>query len=132
MLLSLEKLKQLNDKKIYSDIEYAAHKLKIIDGLKDKIIQVPVEVFLGDLIPLMDAEVLTKDEMDRIKNVLNKSFDNVAYENTHPESNQTTNIESDSELMGKYGITYENNKYCFKGYKYDRLSDAVSYAKLQN
>lgn len=38
---------------------------------------------------------------------------------------------SDAEAMGKYGITLQNGQYVFESYRYDRLSDAISYAKRQ-
>lgn len=38
---------------------------------------------------------------------------------------------SDSEQMAKHGIRFDGEKYCFREYRYDRLSDAISYAELQ-
>mgnify|MGYP001828355725 FL=1 len=39
--------------------------------------------------------------------------------------------EEDKKVMEKYGITYEQRTMFFwKDYKYERLADAVSYAKL--
>jgi len=39
--------------------------------------------------------------------------------------------EEEKELMERYGITYEQNTvYYYMGYKYDRLQDALKYAKL--
>lgn len=39
--------------------------------------------------------------------------------------------EEDEKVMEKYGITYEQRSVFFwKDYKYERLSDAVNYAKL--
>jgi len=35
----------------------------------------------------------------------------------------------DTELMSRYGIVIEEEKYRFGKYKYDRLADAVAYAK---
>ena len=45
---------------------------------------------------------------------------------TIPESNA-----SDSDLMEKYGISFQNGVYNFGGYRYEKLSDAVNYAKRQ-
>jgi len=39
---------------------------------------------------------------------------------------------SEEELMEKYGITFENEKYIFKTYRYDKIEDAVSYASQTN
>jgi hypothetical protein len=36
------------------------------------------------------------------------------------------------KLMAKFGITKEANQYVYRGYRYDRLEDAVNYAKRQN
>ena len=39
--------------------------------------------------------------------------------------------EQDKTLMAEYGITCTVNKvYVYKGYRYDRLSDAFSYARI--
>lgn len=35
----------------------------------------------------------------------------------------------DDELMKKYNISFENEKYIYQEYKYDTLKDAVKYAK---
>jgi hypothetical protein len=38
--------------------------------------------------------------------------------------------EQDKKLMAEYGITSTVKKvYTYKGYRYDRLSDALSYAR---
>ncbi len=38
----------------------------------------------------------------------------------------------EQSLMEKYGITYSNEKYKYKTFKYDRLNDAVNYARSQS
>ena len=43
---------------------------------------------------------------------------------------QTVNI-SEQILMDKYGVTFSNDKYVYKEYKYDMLQDAINYAKKQ-
>lgn len=40
-------------------------------------------------------------------------------------------VTSDAELMAKYGITYDGEKYHYRSYRYDELSAAVNYAKAQ-
>jgi hypothetical protein len=35
---------------------------------------------------------------------------------------------SDRQLMTELSISFENGRFVFEGYRYDRLSDAVSYA----
>ena len=36
------------------------------------------------------------------------------------------------DLEKLYGISFDGEKYQFAGYRYDKLADAVSYAKLMN
>jgi hypothetical protein len=38
--------------------------------------------------------------------------------------------EAEQNLMKKYGIKYENEKYHYKSYQYDTLENAINYAKL--
>lgn len=38
---------------------------------------------------------------------------------------------SDAQLMDAYGISFENERYTYGEYKYEKLADAVNYAKLQ-
>lgn len=47
------------------------------------------------------------------------------------QDSDTTQIETDHELMDKYGITYADDKYHYKEHRYADLKDAVSYAKKQ-
>lgn len=35
------------------------------------------------------------------------------------------------EKMAQYGITHDGSQYCFGSYRYDRLQDAINYARLQ-
>jgi hypothetical protein len=37
-------------------------------------------------------------------------------------------VETDGQLMARYGISQVGTQYVYRGYKYDRLHDAVSYA----
>ena len=37
----------------------------------------------------------------------------------------------DASEMARYGITFDGKKYQFQTFRYDRLSDAISYAKRQ-
>jgi len=39
---------------------------------------------------------------------------------------------SDGELMATYGISFDGKQYGYAGYRYDRLADAVNYARSQN
>jgi len=41
-----------------------------------------------------------------------------------------THEETENDLMLRYGITYENEKYLYKSYKYDTLEHAINYARL--
>lgn len=40
--------------------------------------------------------------------------------------------EDDQVLMAKYGISFEDWRYKYQDYRYDRLADAVNYASSQN
>lgn len=40
--------------------------------------------------------------------------------------------ETDQVLMTKYGIIFEEWRYKYQDYRYDRLADAVNYASSQN
>ena len=54
---------------------------------------------------------------------------------THSDS--TASIEaapvelSHDQLMSKYGLSHDGEKYIFEGHRYDRIEDAVAYAKSQ-
>ena len=72
LLLSLEKLWQLNEKEIITDIEYSARKMKLIEDLEKRILSDSPENFLGALIPLLDKGILSKDEIEKIKQVVFK------------------------------------------------------------
>lgn len=39
--------------------------------------------------------------------------------------------ETEKATMLKYGISYDGEHYCYQDYRYDKLSDAVTYAKIQ-
>ena len=71
-MLRIDKLRQLKEKNVINDIEYSARKIKIIDDLKNRLITDTPEIFLGDLIPLLDNDILTKDEMDKVKQIVYK------------------------------------------------------------
>ena len=45
---------------------------------------------------------------------------------------KTVKEPTEQELMDKYGITFENDKYHYGKYSYDQLKDALNYAKLQD
>lgn len=36
---------------------------------------------------------------------------------------------TEQDLMAKYGVTFDGQKYSFQEYKYDRAADAIEYAK---
>ncbi len=50
---------------------------------------------------------------------------------TNNETNSVNEETSGAEEMNKYGITFSNDKYSYKEYKYDSLQDAIDYAKKQ-
>jgi hypothetical protein len=35
------------------------------------------------------------------------------------------------KLIDEFGITFDGERYCYETYRYDKLADAVTYAKLQ-
>lgn len=47
----------------------------------------------------------------------------------HPAEVKPTHLMSDQELMAEYGITFDGKLYVFQEDKYDRLTDAVRFAK---
>lgn len=44
---------------------------------------------------------------------------------------KTSSTVTEDQAMKLYGITHQNEKYVFRGHRYDKLSDAISYAKQQ-
>ncbi len=54
------------------------------------------------------------------------------YTNSEPPSSNSVNEDLSNHLNDEallYGITFNGEKYCYKEYKYDKLVDAISYAK---
>ena len=49
---------------------------------------------------------------------------------SQPEVHPATPADEASE-MALHGITFDGEKYQFRDFRYDRLSDAISYAKRQ-
>lgn len=43
----------------------------------------------------------------------------------------TTSASDDEQLMARYGITRDGNRYAYKEHRYYRLSEAVNFAKLK-
>jgi len=41
-------------------------------------------------------------------------------------------LKEESEQMKKYGITFDGERYVYGEYKYDKLSDAISYANTKS
>jgi len=49
-----------------------------------------------------------------------------------PSARATTPPENDHDaVMNYYNIKFDGSKYTFQNYKYDKLDDAINYAKLQ-
>jgi len=71
-LLSFEKLHQLDEKGILTELEYSGRKMKLIDELRHQILTDTPENFLGTLLPLLDNNILTKEEMTKIKAIVFK------------------------------------------------------------
>ena len=40
-----------------------------------------------------------------------------------------TEDDNDAEKMALYQITFNGSKYCYQDYSYDKLADAINYAK---
>ena len=38
---------------------------------------------------------------------------------------------NDDQPMNEFGITFDGERYCYESYRYDKLADAITYAKLQ-
>lgn len=67
MVISFDKLRQLKDKNIVSEIEFGARKQKILHDLKSRMLSESPEAFLGAFIPLIENGTLRQDEVDQIK-----------------------------------------------------------------
>jgi hypothetical protein len=50
---------------------------------------------------------------------------------TQPNESKPSSVVTEDQAMKLYGITQQDGKYVFKTYSYDKLSDAISYAKQQ-
>ena len=50
---------------------------------------------------------------------------------TVPQQTVVAAPEDDSAAMARYGITFDGEKYQFQSFRYDKLSDAISYARRQ-
>ncbi len=48
-----------------------------------------------------------------------------------PAHKKSAPILTDGQLMEKYGITFDGEKYHYRSYQYYRLKDAVNYAEMQ-
>jgi|SaaInlStandDraft_6_1057023.scaffolds.fasta_scaffold142346_2 hypothetical protein len=71
-LLSFEKLHQLSEKGILTELEYSGRKLKLIDELRHQTLTDTPENFLGTLVPLLDNSILNQEEMSKIKAIVFK------------------------------------------------------------
>lgn len=38
---------------------------------------------------------------------------------------------NDDQLMNEFSITFDGERYCFENHRYEKLSDAITYARLQ-
>jgi len=93
---------------------------------------------LGDLDITVKIKLLMQRSMDannilskpNIKSVLLKTISEIQ------ESNKMTLLDEDvftsdnTNVTQKYGIKFDGKKYHYKDFKYERLEDAVNYAKL--
>jgi hypothetical protein len=43
-----------------------------------------------------------------------------------------TQSDADIALMKQFSVTFQGNRFAYGGYRYDRLSDAVDYARLDS
>jgi hypothetical protein len=69
-VIAIERIRQLHEKRVYSDIEFAARKQKVMADLKDRVPSEPPDDFLAALIPLLDVGALNTDELLTIKSWL--------------------------------------------------------------
>lgn len=70
LLLSFEKLHQLFEKEVLNEAEFTARKKKKIEELNKNIIDDSAEDFLSALVPLIENNTLTKEEMNKIKSIV--------------------------------------------------------------
>lgn len=80
-MLSMDALYQLYTKKILSNIEFEARKLKLIDGLQNKILTDSPEKFLGEIVLLLENKILSEDELKKIKDIVFNDSRNNAFAN---------------------------------------------------
>ncbi len=66
-ILSVESLRKLHEKKILSNLEYKTKKTKLINSLSNKILVEGKDDFLAGIIPLMDENILDKNDLLAVK-----------------------------------------------------------------
>jgi hypothetical protein len=76
---------------------------------------------------LKDDNIISEPEFEKIKYNLKIKY------NISDDSKNNEKIVCDDDIMKKYGISYNGEKYIYNhngyDYKYDELKDAVNYAK---
>ena len=67
VLLTLERIRQLHEKRVYSDIEFMARKRKALEELSGKMPKEQPDDFLATLLPLYEIGALTPEELGAVK-----------------------------------------------------------------
>ncbi|QWD08407.1 hypothetical protein G6716_04890 [Polynucleobacter paneuropaeus] len=70
---------------------------------------------------------IKNEEPQLAQSVQKMPLDNIVEHQQVAQSVQA--ISPDNDEIAKYGITFNGEKYCYKDYKYDKVQDAISYAK---
>ena len=91
----------------------------------------------NDLFNKFEANEKLFDTLDDALNYANENEKNKPNNSSSfpPQQSPISEPQNISEVTDvdaiKYGITFDGEKYHYKSYRYDRLSDAISYAKLE-
>ncbi len=68
------------------------------------------------------------DQLEELQELLSRGSQPEQMTTQEPASDQRL---SHDQLMAKYGISNDGEKYIFQGHRYDRLEDAAAYAREQ-
>ena len=92
-----------------------------------------VSLFLNGAAQLLLAivEIEANTAISGLKSGENRALSQGRFRGNMQSKTPAVPVLSKREVMEKYGITYDGEKYHYLNYRYDRLKDAVNYAKKQ-
>ena len=79
--------------------------------------------------PLLYDMAIFRRELSTEKSSNPPTHEQVATSMNEPQKDLSQSIPVDGDEAKKYGITFNGEKYCYKEYKYEKLEDAIAYAK---